>query len=107
MAGLVLRNEVSEFEVELSVTGPLRGTAVAEFNGLLRMLATKAYRLITISLRECEAINSAAIGIIISVMKSLAPERALRLTGCSASLYAKLKALRLDSLIEISGRERN
>lgn len=105
MAGLFLRNEVSDDEVELSVTGPLRGTVVAEFNGMLRMLASKEYKLITINMRECEAINSAAIGILISVMKALGPGRSLRMTGCSDSLREKLRTLRLDVLIEIHGRE--
>ena len=101
MAGVFLRNEVSEEEVELSVTGPLRGTAVAEFNGLLRMLASNDYQLITINTRESEAIYSAAIGILISVSKALRRGRSLRMTGCSASLREKL---RLDALIDVEGR---
>ena len=101
MAGVFLRNEVSEEEVELSVTGPLRGTAVAEFNGLLRMLASNDYQLITINTRESEAIYSAAIGILISVSKALQRGRSLRMTGCSASLREKL---RLDALIDVEGR---
>ena len=105
MAGMFLRNEISEDQVELSVTGLLRGTAVAEFHGLLRMLATKDYKLITINMRESEAINSAAIGILISVTKSLRPGRSLRMTGCSASLLEKLRTLRLDVLIKIEGRD--
>ena len=104
MAGMFLRNEVSEEEVELSVTGPLRGTAVAEFNGLLRMLASKDYQLITINMRESEAINWAAIGILISVSKALRRGRSLRMTGYSASLREKLRTLRLDVLIDVEGR---
>ena len=73
MAGVFLRNEVSEEEVELSVTGPLRGTAVAEFNGLLRMLASKDYQVITINTRESEAIYSAAIGTLTMIAPS--PEK--------------------------------
>ena len=64
------------------------------------MLASKDYQVITINTRESEAINSAAIGILISMSKALRRGRSLRMTGCSASL----RTLRLDVLIDVEGR---
>ena len=96
------RKEISEQEVQLQVTGSLDRDAAEQFQLELNSLANGAHKAITLELSEVPSINSTCIGKILLLRKSLTEQdRAIRISGCSDTLYNTFQLIDLDKRISI------
>jgi len=94
--------EVSQSEVRLVVNGPLYSLGAEEFEQKLESMIETSFATVTIDLSAASGIDSDAMGKIVFVRKRLADQnRLLRIRGCSENVYATLKMIQLDRLIEI------
>lgn len=96
------RNELSEEEVQLQVTGSLDSEAAEQFQKELQRLAGGDHKTITLDLSEVPSINSTCIGKILLLRKSLTEQdRSIRISGCSDALYNTFQLIDLDKRINI------
>jgi len=93
---------VSGGEVILIAGGPITGEAVQEFQHKIDAVTAGRPTLITLDLGHCPAMNSEAIGKLLSLRKRLAEQgKQLRIQGCSDQLFSLFKTIRMDSLIPL------
>jgi anti-anti-sigma factor len=93
---------VSGGETILIVTGPIVGEAVVEFAQKLDGLGAGRATTVTLDLSQVPAMNSAAIGKILSLRTRLVEQkRVLRIHGCSDQLFVLFKMIKLDNLLQI------
>jgi len=96
------RNELSDEEVLLQVTGSLDSEAAEQFQEELKNLASGDHKTITLDLSEVPSINSTCIGKILLLRKSLTEQdRSIRISGCSDALYNTFQLIDLDKRISI------
>jgi anti-anti-sigma factor len=96
------RNELSDEEVLLQVTGSLDSEAAEQFQEELKNLAGGDHKTITLDLSEVPSINSTCIGKILLLRKSLTEQdRSIRISGCSDALYNTFQLIDLDKRISI------
>ena len=96
------QSEISEQEVQLQITGSLNRETAEQFQIELNRLAGGDHQTITLELSEVPVINSACIGKILLLRKSLTEQdRSIRIRGCSDALYNVFQLIDLDKRISI------
>jgi anti-anti-sigma factor len=93
---------VSGGETILIVTGPIVGDVMAEFTKKLEALGASRSTTVTLDLSQVPAMNSAAIGKLLSLRTRLVEQkRVMKIHGCSDQLWTIFKMIKLDTLIPI------
>jgi anti-anti-sigma factor len=102
---VIIRREVSGTELELAVSGDLNKETVGEFRSTLYAERGKPYQLISLNMEKVHSINSAALGaVLLFQQKAREAGMGVRISRCSDELYRTLVDIRLDRIIELSGR---
>jgi anti-anti-sigma regulatory factor len=94
--------QVSSDEVILAVDGPLMGESAVAFGLQMEDLVATRKSVITLDLSRTPAINSAAIGKILTFKKKLVEQqRTLQIRGCSKELFGTFQMIKFDTLMSI------
>ncbi len=99
---MFVKKELSPDEIVLEVHGALNGETADDFQKNLEELAAGKHRIITLDLKDVNAINSSCIGKILLFRKRLSESRrTIQIKGCSDTLYNTFQLIKFDKLINI------
>ena len=102
---MILRNELENGEVELDVRGPINSEVVGEFRtALYAEVEAAGTTTVLLNLERVGAINSAAIGVLVSAHRKAAEKgKTFRISECNDHLRRTLLMFRLDRIISMPG----